>query len=126
MGITARGAWESVSRHFRQLGRDIQNEDFSVVGIGDMSGDVFGNGMLLSRHIKLLGAFNHLHIFLDPTPDPETSFEERKRLFELECSSWADYDTSLISEGGGIFPRSAKSIRLSPEVRELLDVEDEA
>jgi glutamate dehydrogenase len=126
MAITARGAWESVKRHFRNLGKDIQNENFTVVGIGDMSGDVFGNGMLLSRHIKLVGAFNHLHVFLDPNPDPETSFEERKRLFELERSSWADYDTSLISEGGGIFPRSAKSIRLSPEVRELLDVEDEA
>ena len=125
MAITARGAWESVKRHFRNLGKDIQNENFTVVGIGDMSGDVFGNGMLLSRHIKLVGAFNHLHVFLDPNPDPETSFEERKRLFELERSSWADYDTSLISEGGGIFPRSAKSIRLSPEVRELLDVEDE-
>src|SRR3712207_1438925 len=91
-----------------------------------MSGDVFGNGMLLSRHIKLLGAFNHLHIFLDPNPDPETSFEERKRLFELERSSWTDYDTNLISEGGGVFPRSAKSIPLSPEIREVLDVEDEA
>jgi glutamate dehydrogenase len=126
MAITARGAWESVKRHFRNLGKDIQNENFTVVGIGDMSGDVFGNGMLLSRHIKLVGTFNHRHVFLDPNPDPETSFEERKRLFELERSSWADYDTSLISEGGGIFPRSAKSIRLSPEVRELLDVEDEA
>ncbi len=126
MAITARGAWESVKRHFRNLGKDIQNENFTAVGIGDMSGDVFGNGMLLSRHIKLVGAFNHLHVFLDPNPDPETSFEERKRLFELERSSWTDYDTSLISEGGGIFPRSAKSIPLSPEVRELLDVEDEA
>jgi glutamate dehydrogenase len=126
IAITARGAWESVKRHFRNLGKDIQNENFTVVGIGDMSGDVFGNGMLLSRHIKLVGAFNHLHVFLDPNPDPETSFEERKRLFELERSSWTDYDTSLISEGGGIFPRSAKSIPLSPEVRELLDVEDEA
>ena len=126
MAITARGAWESVKRHFRNLGKDIQNENFTAVGIGDMSGDVFGNGMLLSKHIKLVGAFNHLHVFLDPNPDPETSFEERKRLFELERSSWTDYDTSLISEGGGIFPRSAKSIPLSPEVRELLDVEDEA
>ena len=126
IAITARGAWESVKRHFRNLGKDIQNENFTAVGIGDMSGDVFGNGMLLSRHIKLVGAFNHLHVFLDPNPDPETSFEERKRLFELERSSWADYDTSLISEGGGIFPRSAKSIPLSPEVREHLDVEDEA
>jgi glutamate dehydrogenase len=126
MGITARGAWESVTRHFRELGTDVQSEDFTVVGIGDMSGDVFGNGMLLSRHIKLVGAFNHLHIFLDPNPDPETSFEERKRLFERSRSSWADYDEDLISEGGGVFPRTAKSISLSPEVRELLDVEDEA
>src|SRR5215216_4708439 len=126
MGITARGAWESVKRHFRELGKDIQNEDFTVVGIGDMSGDVFGNGMLLSKHIKLVGAFNHLHIFLDPDPDAAGSFAERQRLFLLPRSSWTDYDTSLISEGGGIFPRSAKSIPLSPEVRELLDVEDEA
>jgi glutamate dehydrogenase len=126
MGITARGAWESVSRHFRELGKDIQNEDFSVVGIGDMSGDVFGNGMLLSRHIKLLGAFNHMHIFLDPDPDPETSFEERQRLFDLPRSSWTDYDENLISEGGGIFPRTAKSIPLSEQVREMLDVEEES
>ena len=123
MGITARGAWESVSRHFRELGKDIQKEDFTAVGIGDMSGDVFGNGMLLSHHIKLVGAFNHLHIFLDPDPDPEKSFEERKRLFELPRSSWTDYDKGLISEGGGVFERSAKSIPLSPEVRDLLDVE---
>jgi glutamate dehydrogenase len=126
MGITARGAWESVSRHFRELGRDIQNEDFTVVGIGDMSGDVFGNGMLLSRHIKLVGAFNHLHIFLDPDPDPEKSFEERERLFRLPRSSWTDYDEGLISEGGGIFERTAKSIPLSPQVREMLDVEAES
>src|ERR687898_525258 len=126
MGITARGAWESVKRHFRELGTDIQTTDFTVVGIGDMSGDVFGNGMLLSRHIKLLGAFNHLHIFLDPNPDPETSFEERRRLFELERSSWSDYDESKISEGGGIFARTAKSIPLSPEARELLGVEEES
>ncbi|MDQ3862666.1 MAG: NAD-glutamate dehydrogenase [Actinomycetota bacterium] len=126
MGITARGAWESVSRHFRELGRDIQKEDFTVVGIGDMSGDVFGNGMLLSRHIKLVGAFNHLHIFLDPDPDPEESFEERERLFELPRSSWTDYDEDLISEGGGIFPRTAKSIPLSEQVREMLDVEAES
>jgi glutamate dehydrogenase len=126
MGITARGAWESVKRHFRELGTDTQSEDFTVVGIGDMSGDVFGNGMLLSRHIKLVGAFNHLHIFLDPDPDPEASFEERERLFELPRSSWTDYDESLISEGGGVFPRTAKSIPLSPEIQELLGVEDEA
>jgi glutamate dehydrogenase len=126
MGITARGAWESVSRHFRELGHDTQTEDFTVVGIGDMSGDVFGNGMLLSRHIKLVGAFNHMHIFLDPDPDPEKSFEERERLFRLPRSSWTDYDESLISEGGGIFPRTAKSIPLSPQVREMLDVEAES
>ncbi len=126
MGITARGAWESVERHFRGLSIDVQRTDFTVVGIGDMSGDVFGNGMLLSRHIKLVGAFNHMHIFLDPNPDPATSFEERERLFNLQRSSWADYDTSLISEGGGVFPRSAKAIPLSPEVRRLLGVEDEA
>src|SRR5215212_1390392 len=126
MGITARGAWESVSRHFRELGMDIQNEDFFVIGIGDMSGDVFGNGMLLSRHIKLVGAFNHMHVFLDPDPDPETSFEERQRLFRLPRSSWTDYDENLISEGGGIFPRTAKSIPLSEQVREMLDVEEES
>ena len=125
-GITARGAWESVKRHFRALGVNVQSTDFTVMGIGDMSGDVFGNGMLLSRHIKLVGAFNHMHIFLDPKPDPETSFEERARLFGLPRSSWTDYDQDLISEGGGVFPRSAKSIPLSPGVRELLDVEDEA
>jgi glutamate dehydrogenase len=126
MGITARGAWESVNRHFRELGTDIQSEDFTVAGIGDMSGDVFGNGMLLSRHIKLVGAFNHLHIFLDPDPDPETSFEERERLFNLPRSSWSDYDENLISEGGGVFPRTAKSIPLSPQVKELLDVEEDS
>src|ERR671918_543489 len=125
MGIPARGAWESVSRHFRTLGKNIQTEDFTVVGIGDMSGDVFGNGMLLSRHIKLVGAFNHMHIFLDPDPDPEKSFEERERLFKLPRSSWTDYDESIISEGG-IFPRTAKSIPLSPQVREMLDVEAES
>ena len=126
MGITARGAWESVSRHFRELGHDTQSEDFTVVGIGDMSGDVFGNGMLLSRHIKLVGAFNHMHIFLDPDPDPESSFEERRRLFGLPRSSWTDYDEDLISEGGGIFARTAKSIPLSEQVREMLDVEEES
>src|SRR5215203_2005834 len=126
MGITARGAWESVSRHFRELGKNIQTEDFTVVGIGDMSGDVFGNGMLLSRHIKLVGAFNHMHIFLDPDPDPEKSFEERERLFRLPRSSWTDYDEDLISEGGGIFLRTAKSIPLSEQVREMLDVEAES
>ncbi len=119
MGITARGAWESVKRHFRETGHDIQSEDFSVVGVGDMSGDVFGNGMLLSRHIRLLGAFNHLHVFVDPDPDPAASFAERERLFALPRSSWADYDAKLISKGGGVFDRSAKSIRLSPEIKAL-------
>ncbi|HEX6709158.1 MAG TPA: NAD-glutamate dehydrogenase [Rubrobacter sp.] len=126
MGITARGAWESVSRNFRELGHDTQTEDFTVVGIGDMSGDVFGNGMLLSRHIRLVGAFNHMHIFLDPDPDPEKCFEERERLFRLPRSSWTDYDEGLISEGGGIFERTAKSIPLSPQVREMLGVEAES
>ncbi len=126
MGITSRGAWESVKRHFRESGMDVEATDFTVVGIGDMSGDVFGNGMLLSRHIKLIGAFNHQHIFLDPDPDPERSFQERERLFKLPRSSWADYDHGLISQGGGIFPRSAKSITLSPEVRRRLAVEASA
>jgi glutamate dehydrogenase len=125
MGITARGAWESVKRHFRELGHDVQEQDFTVVGIGDMSGDVFGNGMLLSRHIRLIAAFNHRHIFIDPDPDPETSFEERRRLFELPGSSWSDYDTARISEGGGVYPRTAKSIPLSPQARAALGVEDE-
>src|SRR5690606_31570735 len=113
MGITARGAWESVKRHFRELGLDIQRNDFSVVGIGDMSGDVFGNGMLLSRHIRLVAAFDHRHIFIDPNPDPEVSFAERQRLFKLPRSSWADYDPEKLSQGGGVYPRTAKSIRLS-------------
>ncbi|MUN36652.1 NAD-glutamate dehydrogenase [Actinomadura litoris] len=124
MGITARGAWESVKYHFRSLGKDIQSEDFTVVGIGDMSGDVFGNGMLLSEHIKLVAAFDHRHIFLDPDPDPAASFAERRRVFELPRSSWADYDTSLISKGGGVFPRTAKSIKLSPQIRAALGIED--
>jgi glutamate dehydrogenase len=110
MGITARGAWESVKRHFRETGVDVQTTDFTVVGIGDMSGDVFGNGMLQSPQIRLIGAFNHLHIFVDPTPDAAGSFAERKRLFDLPRSSWADYDTRLISEGGGVFDRKAKRI----------------
>jgi glutamate dehydrogenase len=123
MGITARGAWESVKRHFRELGVDIDNTDFTVVGIGDMSGDVFGNGMLLSRHINLVGAFDHRDLFVDPDPDPERSFEERARLFALPGSSWADYDEQLISRGGGVFPRTAKSIPLSPEARAALALE---
>ena len=120
MGITARGAWESVRRHFRELGTDIETSDFTVVGIGDMSGDVFGNGMLLSRHIRLIGAFDHRHVFLDPDPDPEQGFEERARIFALPSSSWADYDERLISTGGGVFARTAKSITLSPEARAAL------
>ena len=131
MGITARGAWESVKRHFRGLVREggesggavgvnTQTEDFTVVGIGDMAGDVFGNGMLLSEHIRLVAAFNHMHIFIDPAPDAATSFAERRRLFDLPRSTWADYDASLISEGGGVWERSAKSIPVSAEVRSAL------
>ena len=123
MGITARGAWESVKRHFSELGLNTQTEPFSVIGIGDMSVDVFGNGMLLSEQIKLVGAFNHLHVFLDPDPDPRSSFDERKRLFDLPRSSWQDYDKKLISKGGGIFSRSSKSITLTTQVRKLLSTE---
>ncbi|RLB67624.1 MAG: NAD-glutamate dehydrogenase [Deltaproteobacteria bacterium] len=122
LGITARGAWECVKRHFRELGKDIQSEDFTVVGIGDMSGDVFGNGMLLSKHTRLLAAFNHMHIFLDPDPDAGKSWLERKRLFELPRSGWADYDPDFISEGGGVWDRSSKDIPLSPAVRKWLGV----
>jgi glutamate dehydrogenase len=125
MGITARGAWESVKRHFRERGIDCQAEDFTCVGIGDMSGDVFGNGMLLSRHIRLVAAFDHRHVFLDPDPDAEVSFAERARLFALPGSSWADYDPALISPGGGVHPRSAKSIPLTPEVRSRLGIPDD-
>ncbi len=120
MGITARGAWESVKRHFRELGVDVQTQPFTVAGIGDMSGDVFGNGMLLSPAIKLVAAFDHRHIFIDPTPDIERSFAERERLFALPRSSWDDYDRSLISEGGGVYPRNLKSIALSEEARAAL------
>jgi glutamate dehydrogenase len=120
MGITARGAWESVKRHFRELGLDIQHQDFTVVGVGDMSGDVFGNGMLLSEHIRLVAAFDHRHIFIDPNPDAATSYAERRRLFELPRSSWDDYDRSKLSEGGGVWPRSAKSVPISPEARAAL------
>src|SRR5436309_1404737 len=126
MGITARGAWESVKRHFREVGVDLESTDFTVVGIGDMSGDVFGNGMLLSRRLRLVGAFDHRHVFLDPDPDPEASYAERERLFRLPGSSWADYDQGLLSPGGGVFPRSAKSIPLSPQVRVRLSVDAEA
>lgn len=123
MGITARGAWEAVKRHFREIDIDIQTQPVTVAGVGDMSGDVFGNGMLLSRCLKLVAAFDHRDIFLDPNPDPETSFNERERLFNLPRSSWQDYDKSLISQGGGVFSRSAKSIPLSPEVRALLGLD---
>ncbi|HLY45353.1 MAG TPA: NAD-glutamate dehydrogenase [Stellaceae bacterium] len=117
MGITSRGAWELVKRHFRELGRDIQKSEFTVVGVGDMSGDVFGNGMLQSRHIRLVAAFNHLHILVDPDPDPATSFAERERLFHLPRSSWADYDRALISAGGGVFDRALKTVPISPEMK---------
>lgn len=125
MGITARGAWVSVERHFREMGIDTRSENFTVVGIGDMAGDVFGNGMLRSRHIQLVGAFNHMHIFVDPNPDPELSFCERERLFKLPRSSWADYDASLISEGGGVFLRSQKSIAISPQMKERLGITED-
>ena len=120
MGITARGGWESVKRHFRETGVDCQTTDFTCVGIGDMAGDVFGNGMLLSKHTRLICAFNHLHIFFDPDPDAKTSYQERKRLFENPSLTWDDYDKSLISKGGDLFHRSAKSIKLSPEMRKCL------
>ncbi len=119
MAITAKGAWEATKRHFRELGHDIQTEPFTVIGCGDMSGDVFGNGMLLSKQIKLVAAFDHRDIFIDPDPDPATSYAERERLFALPRSSWQDYKNELISNGGGIFPRSAKSIELTPEIKEL-------
>ncbi|HAP97951.1 MAG TPA: NAD-glutamate dehydrogenase [Cutibacterium acnes] len=123
MGITARGAWESVTRHLADLGIDQATEDFTCVGIGDMSGDVFGNGMLLSRHIKLVAAFNHRHVFVDPNPDPETSWQERRRLFNLPRSSWGDYDSSLISEGGGVWNRTLKSIPVSLHMHEALGID---
>lgn len=120
MGITARGGWESVKRHFREVGVDCQTTDFTCVGIGDMAGDVFGNGMLLSKHIRLQVAFNHMHIFVDPTPDSARSFEERDRLFRLPTSTWDDYNKELISEGGGVFLRSAKSIKLTAQMQQML------
>ena len=125
LGITSRGVWELVKRHFRELGTDIQAADFTVVGVGDMSGDVFGNAMLQSRHIRLLGAFNHRHIFIDPAPDPVRSYAERKRLFELPRSSWADYDPRLISPGGGVFERSAKSIPISAEMKRAFTIAED-
>ena len=123
MGITARGAWEAVKRHFRETGKDIQNDPFTVVGVGDMSGDVFGNGMLLSKAIKLVAAFDHRDIFLDPNPDPAKSWEERNRLFNTPRTTWQDYDKGLISEGGGVFSRAAKTITLTPQIKEMLDIE---
>ncbi|HEX5078118.1 MAG TPA: NAD-glutamate dehydrogenase domain-containing protein, partial [Geminicoccaceae bacterium] len=125
MGITARGAWESVKRHFRQLGKDCQSEPFTAIGIGDMSGDVFGNGVLQSRQMRLIAAFDHRHVFIDPDPDPASSYDERRRLFELPRSSWDDYDRSRISPGGGVWPRSVKSIVLSPEARRALATDGE-
>lgn len=122
MGITSRGVWVSVQRHFRELGLNPDVDDFTVVGIGDMSGDVFGNGMLLSKHIKLVAAFNHMHIFIDPNPNPVLSYDERLRMFNLPRSTWADYNPELISTGGGIFNRSAKVIKLTPEIKQLLNV----
>lgn len=123
VGITARGAWECITHHFRNLGVDVARDPFTAVGIGDMSGDVFGNGMLLSRSVRLVAAFNHAHIFIDPNPDPEKSYVERERLFRMPRSTWRDYDTSLIGKGGGIFDRSAKSIVVSPEMATLLGIE---
>ncbi|HRP35495.1 MAG TPA: NAD-glutamate dehydrogenase, partial [Gammaproteobacteria bacterium] len=125
MGITARGGWEAVKRHFREIGVDTQSDAFTAAGIGDMSGDVFGNGMLLSSCMRLRAAFNHQHIFLDPDPDPDTGFAERRRLFELPRSTWDDYDRSLISTGGGVWSRSDKLIQLSPQAREMLDLDQE-
>lgn len=126
MAITARGAWISVTRHFREMGVDVDKDEFSVVGIGDMSGDVFGNGMLLSKNIKLVGAFNHMHIFIDPNPDAAESFKERKRLFNLARSGWPDYNATLISKGGGIFERTAKSIKISAEMKKLFHIEKDS
>jgi glutamate dehydrogenase len=126
VGITARGAWECVKHHFRTLGLDVQREPFTACGIGDMAGDVFGNGVLRSRAMKLVAAFNHAHIFVDPDPDPEASYRERERLFRLPRSSWRDYDASLISKGGGVFDRAAKAIPLSPEMKRLLDLEGDS
>ena len=123
MGITAKGAWLSVQRHFRELGIDIQKEDFTVVGIGDMSGDVFGNGMLLSKHICLQAAFNHLQLFIDPTPNSARSFTERSRLFKKQGSSWKDYNASLISKGGGVFSRQSKSIAITAQMKSCFDIE---
>lgn len=126
MGITARGAWESVKRHFREIGINCQTTDFTVIGVGDMAGDVFGNGMLLSKHIRLQAAFNHMHIFIDPNPDAASSYKERERLFNLPGSSWEDYNLKLVSEGGGLFSRSAKSIKLTPQIKKMLGTQKQA
>ncbi len=126
MGITAKGAWESVKRHFYEVGMNIDTTDFTVVGVGDMAGDVFGNGMLLSKHIKLVAAFNHMHIFIDPDPSADISFNERERMFNLPRSTWADYDATLISQGGGVFNRNAKSIPVSPEMKSVFDINVDA
>lgn len=126
MAITAKGAWISAKLHFAAMGKDIQSEPFTVVGIGDMSGDVFGNGMLLSKYIRLIAAFNHLHIFIDPNPDYESSYKERERLFYLPGSKWSDYDKTLISSGGGIFERSAKTLKISPEIQNLFGLEQDS
>jgi glutamate dehydrogenase len=126
MAITARGAWECVKRHFRELGTDIQTQNFSVAGVGDMAGDVFGNGMLQSRHIRLIAAFNHQHIFIDPAPDAARSFAERERLFKLPRSSWDDYSRAVISKGGGVYSRSAKTLALSREAQTLLELPPQA
>jgi glutamate dehydrogenase len=123
MGITARGAWELVKRRFRELGRNVESSEITVIGVGDMSGDVFGNGMLMSRHLRLRAAFDHRHVFVDPDPDPEGSFAERLRLFRLPRSSWANYDRAVISPGGGVFERSVKSIAISPEIKRAFDIE---
>ena len=126
MGITARGAWEAIKRHFRELGRDIESEPTTVIGVGDMSGDVFGNGMLLSRKLRLIAAFDHRDIFIDPDPDPQTAYDERARMFALPRSSWADYDERRISAGGGVFSRALKSVPLSPEMKAMLDLDTDA
>ncbi len=126
MGITARGAWEAVKRHFREIGKDIQNEAFTAIGVGDMSGDVFGNGMLLSEQTKLVGAFNHMHIFVDPTPNTQVSYEERKRLFDMGRSSWTDYNTDLLSKGGKIFSRADKAVELTDEIQALTGITEKS
>lgn len=123
MGITAKGAWVGVQRHFRERGINVQEDSITVVGVGDMAGDVFGNGLLMSDKLQLVAAFNHMHIFIDPNPNPATSFVERKRMFDLPRSAWSDYDTSIMSEGGGIFSRSAKSIAISPQMKERFDIQ---